>query len=86
MIDGFRSLATWRGWDFERTTSSISSSESGCWCQQGDTHEIIREEMAFIPEKSPAAMARVLEESPAVIAPKSRPTASKTAHKKSAPA
>ena len=45
----------------------------------------IREEMALIPEKSPAAMAPVLEESPAAIAPKRRPTASKMAHKKSAP-
>jgi len=47
--------------------------------------EIIREEMALIPEKSPVAMAPVLEESPAAIAPKRRPTASKMAHKKSAP-
>ena len=45
----------------------------------------IREEMALIPEKSPVAMAPVLEESPAAIAPKRRPTASKMAHKKSAP-
>ena len=47
--------------------------------------EIIREEMALIPEKSPVAMAPVLEESPAAIAPKRPPTASKMAHKKSAP-
>ena len=45
--------------------------------------EIIREEMALIPEK--LAMAPVLEESPVAIAPKRRPTASKMAHKKSAP-
>ena len=38
--------------------------------------EIIREEMALIPEKSPIAMAPILEESPAAIAPKRRPTAS----------
>ena len=48
--------------------------------------EIIREEMALIPEKSPVAMAPVLEESPAANAPKRRPAASKMAHKKSAPA
>ena len=47
--------------------------------------EIIREEMALIPEKSPVAMAPVLEGSPAAVAPKRRPTASKMAHKKSAP-
>jgi hypothetical protein len=47
--------------------------------------EIIREEMALIPEKSPVAMAPILEESPAAIAPKRPPTASKMAHKKSAP-
>jgi hypothetical protein len=47
--------------------------------------EIIREEMALIPEKSPVAMAPVLEESPAAKAPKRRPAASKMAHKKSAP-
>ena len=47
--------------------------------------EIIREEMALIPEKSPVAMAPVLEESPAAIAPKRRPTASKMAHKKPSP-
>ncbi len=47
--------------------------------------EIIREEMALIPEKSPVAMAPVLEESPAANAPKRRPAASKMAHKKSAP-
>ena len=47
--------------------------------------EIFREEMALIPEKSPVAMTPVLEESPAAIAPKRRPTASKMAHKKSAP-
>ena len=45
----------------------------------------IREEMALIPEKSPIAMAPILEESPAAIAPKRPPTASKMAHKKSAP-
>ena len=48
--------------------------------------EIIREEMALIPEKSPVAMAPILEESPAANAPKRRPAASKMAHKKSAPA
>ena len=47
--------------------------------------EIIREEMALIPEKSPGAAAPVLEESPAAIVPKRRPTASKMSHKKSAP-
>ena len=47
--------------------------------------EIIREEMALIPEKSPVAMAPILEESPAANAPKRRPAASKMAHKKSAP-
>ena len=47
--------------------------------------EIIREEMALIPEKSPVAMAPVLEEIPAANAPKRRPAASKMAHKKSAP-
>ena len=47
--------------------------------------EIIREKMALTPEKSPVAMAPVLEESPVAIAPKRRPTASKMAHKKSAP-
>ena len=47
--------------------------------------EIIREEMALIPEKSSVAMAPILEESPVAIAPKRRPTASKMAHKKSAP-
>ena len=46
--------------------------------------EIIREEMALIPEKSRSDRA-VLEESSAAIAPKRRPTASKMAHKKSAP-
>ena len=45
----------------------------------------IREEMALIPEKSSVAMAPVLEESPAAIAPKRPLTASKMAHKKSAP-
>jgi hypothetical protein len=43
--------------------------------------EIIREEMALIPEKSPVAMAPILEESPAAIAPKRPPTASKMAQK-----
>ena len=47
--------------------------------------EIIREKMALIPEKSPVAMAPILEESPVAIATKRRPTASKMAHKKSAP-
>ena len=47
--------------------------------------EIIREEMALIPEKSPVAMAPVLEESPAANAPKRRPADTKMAHKKSAP-
>ena len=47
--------------------------------------EIIREEMALIPEKSPVAMAPIQEESPAANAPKRRPAASKMAHKKSAP-
>jgi hypothetical protein len=47
--------------------------------------EIIREEMALIPEKSPVAMAPVLEESPGANAPKRRPAASKMAQKKSAP-
>ena len=37
--------------------------------------EIIREEMALIPEKSPVAMAPIQEESPAANAPKRRPAA-----------
>ena len=48
--------------------------------------EIIREEMALIPEESPVAIAPIPEESRIAIAPTRHPTASKMAHKKSAPA
>jgi hypothetical protein len=43
--------------------------------------EIIHEEMALIPEKSPVAIAPIPEESPVEIAPKRRRAASKMAHK-----
>ena len=43
--------------------------------------EIIREEMALIPEKSPVAIAPIPEESPVEIAPKRRRAASKMAPK-----
>ena len=46
--------------------------------------EIIREEMALVPEKPPVAMAPILEER-GRIAPKRPPTASKMPHRKSAP-
>jgi hypothetical protein len=43
--------------------------------------EIIHEEMALIPEKSPVAIAPIPEESPVEIAPKRRRAASKMAPK-----
>jgi hypothetical protein len=47
--------------------------------------EIVREEIALIPEESPVAIAPIPEESRIAIAPTRHPTASKMAHKKSAP-